>query len=592
MNNIIAQILKESHWIGKRATTKTKPKIDPKELNKYRILLERVNKKKVLNKILVLLDNPRMRKNDLWWARKIDSIKERNEIDTKDLLKNIRSLLRRNYPTAKFLKKILDYGVQNGFMALSRTLEMNKVRVNITGEKEKKIKTPKENEEIYREKEIDFEDLKKEIFKGHEPTSEKLKELKEKDPEIYKTFNRAKREKKKAQDDLRESLFHKEKKEFIEVNEFKKKMNEYGIDIPIDEGFRGSIDASGGYRTSEGRKILALVGKNVVMNPHYESSTDNTYYCSSINSSNNKVKHYTEDFFFRRKKEKYIKNVKFGQALDDIRLRISNDINSPDPKKQIMGTMVSLIDQAYFRIGNSLSEKHNVRGLHNLQLKHFKMDSRNRMHFTYTGKDKVHQHKIIADEKITSIMKELVKGKKRNDYIFTYGPKSKRIKPDDINKYMRDDLKAPVTIHKFRTYHATRLAKEFLDEIKMTRKVTKQRIMDAFKKSVDKIAKMMGHKNSGTTIKHYIDTTVLQEFFDRFKVEPPKVIANMTAVASLKNILKYGSEPFVEINSDHSITEEEEEFNNWLATLPEKILKLKAINMENHEEDEEEKYFI
>ena len=212
--------------------------------------------------------------------------------------------------------------------------------------------------------------------------------------------------------------------------------------------------------------------------------------------------------------------------LPKMRKQIRKDLNSDDDKTKILALMISLIDRAYFRIGNDASVKeYNTRGLSTLQKRHIRFE-KDKTHFVYTGKDGVDQHKIVADRKLTNLLKELVKKKGPQTYIFTYRDKGrdKRLRKKDANEYLQDHLGTDFSVRQFRTYHATRMAKEGLEKIKHK---TEEGILNNYKKVLDEVAQKMGHTNSNTAPKHYIDAHVLIDFFKKHKIEPPKLVKNL-----------------------------------------------------------------
>lgn len=587
---MIDEILKEVRWIGK--VSKDDDSFS-KEFYRYKILLNKMRNKKSIGKLTILFDNPRIKRPDIYWARIMDKSEPRS-IELKDLFKNIRIILKRKYPVSELLRKILDYGLLNGHFALNRVISKGRIRFDILKEKEIKVEkqiSVEDSKKEFEKIEVELKEKTKNLFE-EEPTQKDLKKLKESNPEVYKEFSRLKREKTKAVKNVNISVFQESKTETMDVDSYKRRMKSLKVEIYIDSGFVGNISKQRKLLTSDNKLLTAVVGKDVKMNSKYDEILDNTYYCTSINSSGKVVHHYTEDFMLKHKKEKFLKNLKFGESIGGLREQVNEDLDSPNKKLQTEALMVTLVDQAYFRIGNSASEKKNVRGLHNLQVKHLRIDNKDRLHFSYTGKDMIHQHKIIADEKITNMIKELIKNKKPSDYIFTFDSKGKqkKVRPGDINSYMKNRLKSPVTIHKFRTFHATRIAKEMLDKIKIVPTITKDKIIKVFKKIVDSIAKLLGHNNSNTTVKHYIDTSVLQSFFNKFKIEPPKVVANLV-VANVNQILKLAESDYVRVVSDKTVTDDELKFNDWMETLSPKIMERDAIDIKG-KVDSEEQYFI
>ena len=273
------------------------------------------------------------------------------------------------------------------------------------------------------------------------------------------------------------------------------------------------------------RKIVPPSINDFKKNPKWDK-TDTTYYGTSTNNNGTLIHHYTEAYINTKKKEKFSNNIKIGDKITKIRNILKNDLDSKDQKIRMMALIVTLVDQAYFRIGNSKSEKEDIRGLHNLQAKHITINGG--IHFNYKGKDKIIQHQIVVDKKIESIIEKILENKKPDNYMFTFKDnegKEKIVTPEMVNEYLKNNLDSPITIHKFRTYHATKLATEELDKIKVDDKKSSSEVLKEFNDVMDTISKKLGHTTSNTTIKHYIDYKVLESFFKKHKTRMPKSVS-------------------------------------------------------------------
>lgn len=415
---------------------------------------------------------------------------------------------------------------------------------------------------------------------GGKITKKALSALKKTNPEAIKEHNRLKREVSKAYASTRSMLFHEAKSEMMDAQELHKKMTGLGLESRIDPAFKGKINSQGHFFTPTGKKLPGVVGKKVVINPAYDPESDDTYYCKSVNINGNVQTHYSEEYFAKKKKLKYAKNLDFGKSIEDIRGKLSEDIKSKDKIRQTMALMVHLVDQAYFRIGNSKSEKNGVFGLHNLQSRHIKIEG-NKVHFDYIGKDKVHQKHTVESEQVAKMLTSLMSNKGPNDSVFTV--EGKLVTPEMINGYMKKDLKSPVTVHKFRTYHATRLARELLENTNVPPPPNEKKILEFFKNSVDSIAKKMGHTSSNTTVKHYIDSNILLGFFAKHKVTPPKILAKVASM--IRNLFSSQAQVIV-LNDFFDTTESEDTFNNWMESLPQSILE-SSIDMNQSDEEED-----
>lgn len=105
------------------------------EMKNYLPLLRKMISKESFGKIKVLIDNRRKRKPDRFWAVSIDKGEGAGSLgNLNDLIKSLKFIFRMELPTAGFIRKILDYGVNNGYVALNRVLENNQVRMRILKE--------------------------------------------------------------------------------------------------------------------------------------------------------------------------------------------------------------------------------------------------------------------------------------------------------------------------------------------------------------------------------------------------------------------------------------------------------------------------
>jgi DNA topoisomerase IB len=215
------------------------------------------------------------------------------------------------------------------------------------------------------------------------------------------------------------------------------------------------------------------------------------------------------------------------------------------------------------RVGNKKSEQNDVRGLHNLEVKHMDI-SGNQINLHYTGKDKVEQHhKFTVDDTIKNNLLDLVKDKGPEDSIFTFEKlgRVKRITPRFVNRYLRNDLGANVSVHKFRHANGTRIAKEYLDGID-TNKMTANDVRLAMSDAISKVADFLGN-TPGAAKKHYIDTTIFQDFLKKgkFKVKLKDVLKGVGASSVMKKTA--GSEFVFSATSTGSLlTPEEQKFTD------------------------------
>lgn len=131
MKQVAAYLNKLAAELDTEAESEETP--DTPEIAQYRKLLNRLRGKGVLGKFQVLLQKPRQMKTDLYWARLMDKMEEPGEgpLDTTKLIKAIKLVLLRKLAVAPFMKKVLDYGVNNGYVALARILSKNRAKFTL-----------------------------------------------------------------------------------------------------------------------------------------------------------------------------------------------------------------------------------------------------------------------------------------------------------------------------------------------------------------------------------------------------------------------------------------------------------------------------
>jgi|GEM_PF-5570396 len=299
-------------------------------------------------------------------------------------------------------------------------------------------------------------------------------------------------------------------------------------------------------------------GVKVEINPQWNNESDNTYYVKQNNPNTGRPMHfYTEDYIKKHNKIKFANNQRFNALLPKIRKKYSEDLTSSDPRDRVYSTAVALVDQGAMRIGNKKSEENDVRGLHNLQKGHMKIDG-NTVSLTYTGKKKVPQkHEFTVSDDIKNNLIELTKDKRDSDPIFTWDKNGEeiRIAPRYVNGYLRHKLGSNVTIHHFRHHHGTQIAQEYLNNID-PKKMNKSQVKQAVRDAAAEVSEYLGN-TPNTARKHYIDPAVFQNFYARAGFDMKNAYSkNMNKTAKSK--FTFNIAPMA------SLKPEEEEFGNSL----------------------------
>lgn len=191
----------------------------------------------------------------------------------------------------------------------------------------------------------------------------------------------------------------------------------------------------------------------------------------------------------------------FAGALPKIRGSYRADLKK-DGREQIIALIVALIDQAFFRIGTRDTDQDDVYGATTLRKRHLSFH-KNEAHFEFFGKAHQEQHKMVCDPLITALLKKLRAAcRSQHDRLFRH--EGRPISAAEVNAYL---AKHGATAKQFRTYHATRLAREKLLQRKKEPE-NKQRVVGQV---IEEVAGMIGHEPA-TCKKSYVDPRVVNAF--------------------------------------------------------------------------------
>lgn len=178
---------------------------------------------------------------------------------------------------------------------------------------------------------------------------------------------------------------------------------------------------------------------------------------------------YHAKFAEKQQRKKFAKIEKFGEYLPKLR-RVTNEHISLDgfPKEKVLAIALRLINSLYIRIGTEKSARHyRTYGLTTLQNRHLTIKRGGRLEFDFVGKSHVEHRKVLVDEELAGLMKELkdIGKKTKLFHYFDAEGKPKPIRPADINRYLKDATSPEFSAKDFRTWGGTLLAATELAEI-------------------------------------------------------------------------------------------------------------------------------
>jgi len=158
---------------------------------------------------------------------------------------------------------------------------------------------------------------------------------------------------------------------------------------------------------------------------------------------------YHPRFRAQREEEKFRRVVEFGESLPALRRRVRADLKRDALERQrVLASMVRLIDQGFFRIGNDKSAKsESTYGLSTIRSSHVTVDG-DVLLFDYIGKWKKKQKRAIADSDVATIVKLL----KKTGAIELFPVKDRH-----VNEYIQSIIGRDFTAKDFRTWAGTLL---------------------------------------------------------------------------------------------------------------------------------------
>lgn len=184
------------------------------------------------------------------------------------------------------------------------------------------------------------------------------------------------------------------------------------------------------------------------------------------------------------------------KVLPRVRRRVRRDLSLKTMTRDLaVAAAVRLIDKAHMRVGNEVyTQAHGSRGVTTLRDEHVKIDGI-AISLDYPGKSGRQREIDINDAKVARVIErcEDIDGQ----FLFCYRDDDRRYTPidsTDVNDYLEDVAKRPITAKDFRTWAGTVTAFADLtsDTLPRTSNERKKRVIRA----VDETAKALGNTRS------------------------------------------------------------------------------------------------
>lgn len=178
---------------------------------------------------------------------------------------------------------------------------------------------------------------------------------------------------------------------------------------------------------------------------------------------------YHTKFSEKQQRKKFEKIVRFGEYLPRLR-DVTNEHISLDgfPREKVLAVMMRLINSLYMRVGTEKSARHyRTYGITTLHNKHLEIKRGGELVFDFVGKSHVKHRKVLVDEELASVMKDLKQlgGARKLFHYLDDAGKARPVRPGDLNTYIKQITTPEFSCKDFRTWGGTLLAATALADL-------------------------------------------------------------------------------------------------------------------------------
>lgn len=188
---------------------------------------------------------------------------------------------------------------------------------------------------------------------------------------------------------------------------------------------------------------------------------------TGYDSANRKQYRYHPAWNKIRSHTKYYRMLDFGLRLPLIRDKIERDLNRAGlVKEKVMAAIITILDSAYIRIGNSVYEKLNGSyGLTTLKDKHAKIEG-TKISFKFIGKKGIRNNVTIRNRKLANIIKRCRDIPGQHLFAFVNGDgEIRKIDSGMVNEYIKELSETDFTAKDFRTWAGSVSAIKAFEEL-------------------------------------------------------------------------------------------------------------------------------
>ena len=212
-----------------------------------------------------------------------------------------------------------------------------------------------------------------------------------------------------------------------------------------------------------------------------------------------------------RDQSKFRRMLEFSEILPALRQRVERDLSAGElTRRQILATVVRLLDRTLIRVGNDEYAKENQSyGLTTLRRKHVQVKGA-MLRFSFRGKSGVDHSVALNDLRLARIVQRCqdLPGQEIFQYLDAFG-KRRPILSDDVNDYLREASGRDITAKDFRTWGGTMVAAV---ELRAMGPATSRREADRnILRALDAVAERLGNTRA-VCRKYYVHPALLDAY--------------------------------------------------------------------------------
>jgi DNA topoisomerase-1 len=190
---------------------------------------------------------------------------------------------------------------------------------------------------------------------------------------------------------------------------------------------------------------------------------------------------------------KYSSLVAFAESLPELRRRIDADLRRHGlPFERVVAAVVWLLDNTMIRVGNAAYARDNKSfGLTTLRDRHVEITGSS-LRFAFKGKSGKEWKLKLVDRRIARVVRgaQDIPGQQLFQYLDEDGERRK-LRSDDVNRYIRDAIGAEFSSKHFRTWGGTIHAASLFAETELPESKAQQK--RAINSIIDKVAERLGN---------------------------------------------------------------------------------------------------